>query len=109
MKHLAKIIDGTNLSIISVDPRQAPRVAGHTPSGAQLEAFSPDGSCLAVRHASGLDFIAVESGETIFSTATRSRVFCFAQHEKVVALEEENCEISFRELPSGKETRRLKS
>lgn len=108
MEQLARIVDGTNLTIATVDRPAASRRFGHTSVGAGLEAFSPDGRYLAVRHARGLEFHDVEEGRLIAATEQRDRSFCFATHAPLVALEDANCEISFRELPSGQETRRLK-
>jgi len=108
MKRLARIANGTNLTIAPVDASVAPRTFGVTGVGGRLEAFSPDGRCLAVRHARGIEFHDVEAGRLIFSTDERARAFCFATHAPLVAFEEADCEISLRELPSGQEIRRLK-
>ena len=108
LKQVARIANGTNLTIASVDQPGAPRLIGSTGAGGVLEAFSPDGRYLAVRHARGLEFHDIESSRIVCSTEERARSFCFATHAPLIVLEEADCEISFRELPSGQEIRRLK-
>jgi WD40 repeat protein len=108
MNRLARFRDGTNLLITGINPNPTPVVTGVTGPGARLECFSPDGRSLAVRHARGLDFHDTETGRVIFSAGTRSRVYAFAAHAPLVALEEADCEITLRELPDGAEQRRFK-
>jgi len=107
LKRLARIADGTNLTTVSVGASVPPRTFGSTDVGGRLEAFSPDGRFLAVRHARGVEFHDIEAGRMIFSTEERTRVFCFASHAPLVALEEADCEVSIRALPEGREIRRL--
>ncbi|HEX5223322.1 MAG TPA: WD40 repeat domain-containing serine/threonine protein kinase, partial [Verrucomicrobiae bacterium] len=108
LKQLARIVDATNLTIASVERPSGTRIFGSTGMGGVLEAFSPDGRYLAVRHARGLEFHDIEAARMICSTEERDRSFCFATHAPLLALEEADCEISLRELPSGQEIRRLK-
>jgi eukaryotic-like serine/threonine-protein kinase len=108
MKRLARIADGTNLTIVATDGSTPPRTFGTTEAGGILEAFSPDGRFIAVRHARGLDFHDIEAGRIIHSTEERTGVFHFATHASLLLLEEVECEVSVRELPSGQEVRRLK-
>lgn len=108
MKQLARISGSHELTIAPVARPAQARRCGVTSAGAQLEAFSPNGRFLAVRHATAVEIHDVEEGKLVLTADSRTHAFCFASHAPWLALEESDCEVSLRELPSGRELRRLK-
>jgi len=99
--------------------------------GAQLDSFSPDGRYLAVRDASRIEIHDVTNTETInafradlankqmglkeeirarsvLSAGTSTHVYSFASKAPLLALEQDDCQISLHELPSGEENKRIK-
>jgi WD40 repeat protein len=101
-----------------------------TEPGAQLDSFSPDGRYLAVRDASRIEIYDTTTTATtseprlnlnenqagrkektrarsVLTASMRTHVYSFASQAPLLALEEDNCQISLRELPSGQETKRF--
>lgn len=116
---LAPIAGGAARRLLDADP------------GAQLDGFSPDGRFLAIRNASRIEIYDVTTTETISafrtdlvngrtelkedvrarsvqSAGTSTHVYSFAAKAPLLALEQDDCEVSLHELPSGEETKRVK-
>jgi len=107
-ERLATITERTNLIIRRLtDGAQL----FHLPAGpspvTQIEAFSPEGRYLALRHQNGLSFWDTATGRLCFATNGPRRLFCFAANLPRIVLEEWDYTASFRELPSFREVHRL--
>jgi WD40 repeat protein len=101
LERLATITEGTNLIIRRLGDGAE---LLHVPTGrspvVQVEAFSPGGRYLALRHQDGLSFWDTADGRLCFATNGPKRLFCFAAHAPQVVLEEWDYGASIRELPS---------
>jgi WD40 repeat protein len=107
-ERLATISERTNLVLRRLsDGATLLRQSAGTSTVTQVEAFSPNGRYLALRHQDGLSFWDTETGRLCFATNGPRRLLHFATHAPQVVLEEWDYTASFRELPSFREVRRL--
>jgi len=106
----ASALDRTTIVIRRTSDGQELRRFSIGPSPVkQLEQFSHDGRYLGLRHADGISVWDTETGACSFATNGPIRVFLFAPRQAVLVLEEWECQVSFRELSTGQEIRRIET
>lgn len=108
--HHASTKDGSNIVIRRVsDGEELIRFSVEPTPVTQLEQFSHNGRFLGLRHREGISIWDVETGTPIFATNGPQRVFLFAPRKPVMALEDWDCQVSVRELPSLRELQRIET
>ena len=110
LARVASVADRTNLVIKRLtDGSEELRVAAVALSNAiiRVEAFSPDGRYLTVRHSQGLTVWDTLTGKPCLERKGIDRTFCFARHAAQILLEDEEKQISVVELPSARLVRQL--
>lgn len=128
-QNIARITDDA-VTLTPVAGGAAKRLLDAEP-GAQLDSFSPDGRYLAIRDANRIEIYDVTTTETVsafradlinkqmelkedvrarsvLSAGTRTHVYAFASKVPLLALEQDDCQVSLHELPSGEEKKRIK-
>jgi eukaryotic-like serine/threonine-protein kinase len=107
---LASVVAQTNLVIRRLaDGAELMRASVGTSTVTKVEAFSPDGRYLALRHVDHLSFWDTQEQTLCFATNGARRVFSFAAHAPQLFLEEWNYGVTVFELPSFRSVRRLQA